>query len=60
MRWWLGEPPWRRLRRILLGPPANEVELTIDDHILAAKKVGAKFPREAAEIAQGRPLTEEE
>lgn len=59
-KWWQGEPPWRRLRRLLLGPPANPAEQITDDFILAAKKVGAKSPREAAEIAQGRRLTDEE
>jgi len=41
-------------------PPANRAEEVADQLIEAAKHLGAKTPREAAEITMGRVLTDEE
>jgi hypothetical protein len=47
-------------RKILRSPPANRGERVVDEIIESSKKLGAKSPREAAEIMMRRPLTEEE
>jgi hypothetical protein len=47
-------------RKILRSPPADQADEVADQLIEAGKYLGAKTPREAAEIAMGRPLTDEE
>ncbi len=48
------------LKRYLRRRPADRREELIDSMIKASKRLGARTPRHAAEIASGRRFSEEE
>ena len=48
------------IKQLLRPRPADRREELVDSMIKASKRLGAKTPRQAAEIASGRRYTEEE